>query len=137
MTLRSKSCTKVTPVIPVCSIPSLYKLLSYIRRLQPTFQSADQAGFRPGYSTTDHVFHIPAVRTESCRVATDPLDLSERLHTAEHSSIWKALREHGVEDTQGASVHADVKGNEVNPSGVPNRVSRSARVCSMRSCSPR
>ena len=45
---------------PICSIPNLYKLFSRLlfKRLQPTLddnQTADQAGFRRGYSTTDHL----------------------------------------------------------------------------------
>ena len=52
---------------PVCSISMLYKLFSQLlfKGLQPTLddkQSQHQAGFRPGYSTTDHLFTFQQLR---------------------------------------------------------------------------
>ena len=46
---------------PVCSTPLLHKFFSQLlfRRPQPTLdasQSVNQAGFRPGHSTTDHLY---------------------------------------------------------------------------------
>ena len=76
------------------------------QRLQPTLdssQSADQAVFRPGYSTTDHFFTFQrprqrvAERHQPLWVAA--IDFKKRhFDTVEHSNVWKALEEQGIEE---------------------------------------
>ena len=58
---------------PICSIPILYKLFSltifqndYNPR-ETTTKLADQAGFRPGYSTTDHLFTSQQLRQRATK----------------------------------------------------------------------
>ena len=106
---------------PVCSTPLLYKFFSQLlfRRPQPTLdasQSVNQAGFRPGHSTTDHLYAFQQLK--------EPLRSSSKKHsfdTVEHSSVRKALREQGIEeryiqrlteelyDQQRATVDTDVR----------------------------
>ena len=91
---------------PICSIPMLYKLFSRLlyNRHQPVLdqrQPHDQAGFRPGHSTTDHLFTFHMVR-ERAREWNQPvwvaaLDFKKAFDSIEHDSLWSALREQGVE----------------------------------------
>ena len=77
----------------------LYKLFSQLgfKRLQPTLdanQSGDQAGFRPGYSTTDHLFTFQQLRQRAQWHQTlwvENIDIKKALDTVEHSSIWRGL----------------------------------------------
>eukprot|EP00959_Pyramimonas_sp_CCMP1952_P367955 7707836-Pyramimonas_sp.AAC.1 len=89
---------------PVCTMPLLCKLFSRLlyNRLPPTLdshQAADQAGVRPGHSTTDHLFtfHVLRVRAnewgQNLRVAA--LDFKKGFDSVEHKSIWAALKAQG------------------------------------------
>ena len=90
---------------PICSIPSLYKLFSKLlyTRLQPQLdkqQPPDQAGFRPGRSTQDHLFTFHLLR-ERAREWNQPLwiaalDFKKAFDTVEHESLWAALASQGI-----------------------------------------
>ena len=107
----------------------MHKLLSHLlfKRLQPTLDdnhSADQAGFRMGYSTTDHLFTLQELRKRATEwhqpLWVAAIDITKTFDTVEHSSVWAALREQSIEepytqlltkiyDQERASMHTDAK----------------------------
>ena len=91
---------------PIAIIPMLYKLFSRLiyTRLRPTLereQCADQAGFRKGFNTVDHLFTWTQLH-EKCREHQLPLwivslDFKKAFDTIEHEGLWTALLEQGVQ----------------------------------------
>ena len=61
----------------------------------------DQAGFRPGFSTTDHLFALTILSEKANEhklplwIAT--LDFQKAFDSVSHEAIWKALKEQGIE----------------------------------------
>ena len=92
-------------------------------------QSADQAGFRPGYSTTNHLFTFQQLRpraTEWHQPLWDAaIDFKKNPSTQWNTATHKAQR-----PATSTSVHTDVKANSSKSSGEPNRDTHSARSCS-------
>ena len=90
---------------PITIIPILYKLFARLlaRRIGPILekhQSKDQAGFRKGFSTTDHLWTVAQVR-EKANEWQQPLwvaalDFQKAFDTVEHRAIWTALARQGV-----------------------------------------
>ena len=90
---------------PIAIIPILYKLFARLlaRRLTPILdseQSNDQAGFRRGFSTDDHIFTYMQIQ-EKCAEWQVPvwcavLDFQKAFDTVEHQSLWNSLDEQGV-----------------------------------------
>ena len=90
---------------PITIIPLLYKLFSRLlySRLAPILDKAqppDQAGFRPGYSTVDHLFTFGVLNEKSdewnFRMWAAALDFKKAFDTVEHDAMWKALLLQGV-----------------------------------------
>eukprot|EP00973_Karenia_brevis_P007968 1081108-Karenia_brevis.AAC.1 len=82
----------------------LYKLFSRLlrRRLTPILnksQSVEQAGFRKGFCTEDHLFSLAMLQEKSEEFQRDlwiaALDFRKAFDMVNHESLWKAL------DTQG------------------------------------
>lgn len=92
---------------PISLLPSLYKLFSTIinKRISATLelkQPIEQAGFRKGFSTVDHM-HTIGLIIEKYQEQRRPLyiafiDYQKAFDTVTHSSIWKSLEQQGVED---------------------------------------
>lgn len=90
---------------PISVLPILYKCFSKLvcGRIRDTLeraQSRDQAVFRAGFSCDDHLFAIMMV-TDRHREYNRPLwvaavDFKKAFDTIGHTSLWEALREHGV-----------------------------------------
>eukprot|EP00959_Pyramimonas_sp_CCMP1952_P339959 7119675-Pyramimonas_sp.AAC.1 len=90
---------------PIATIPMLYKLFSRLlhNRLYPLLdgqQSSDQAGFRHGRGTTDHLF-TATILQETADEWRIPLyvaavDFKEAFDCVTHSSIWESLTEQGT-----------------------------------------
>lgn len=93
---------------PISLLPSLYKLFSSIidSRVSKTLeinQPVEQAGFRKGFSTIDHI-HTLELIIEKYRENQRPLyaayiDYQKAFDTISHESIWEALKSQGVEKT--------------------------------------
>ena len=93
---------------PIAILPILYKLFSRMlcQRLHGAIigqQSVDQAAYRPGYSTEDHLA-CTALLFESCSEWNQALwlglvDFEKAFDTIEHDSLWSALEELGVDVT--------------------------------------
>jgi hypothetical protein len=89
----------------IAILPILYKVFSKIicNRLRIMFdnaQTADQAGFRSGYSCDDHLLTSVVIVEKayefnmSLWAAT--VDFQKAFDTVEHDSIWKAMRDIGI-----------------------------------------
>ncbi|KAJ2938173.1 hypothetical protein O0L34_g18513 [Tuta absoluta] len=85
---------------PISLMASTYKLFTSIilKRITPIIdqdQPMEQAGFRSGFSTTDHIHTLEQV-LEKFKEFNRPLylafiDYSKAFDTISHNSIWKAL----------------------------------------------
>ena len=86
----------------------MYKLFTRVlqKRMEHTLdtnQPREQAGFRKGYSTTDHLQSINQV-IEKCNEFNLPLciayiDYEKAFDSVEHAIIFKALRNIGINET--------------------------------------
>eukprot|EP00959_Pyramimonas_sp_CCMP1952_P379275 7944848-Pyramimonas_sp.AAC.1 len=60
-------------------------------------QSVDQAAYRPGYSTIDHLmsttFLFEACRNYNVEVWAAMVDFEKAFDTVEHDTLWKALEQ--------------------------------------------
>ncbi|KAI5739732.1 hypothetical protein M8J77_022721 [Diaphorina citri] len=93
---------------PICLLSHLYKLMTRIilNRIQRTLEDnscRDQAGFKRGYSTIDHI-HTVSQLTEKCNEYQQPLcflfiDFKKAFDTVEHNAVLKSLIELGVDPT--------------------------------------
>jgi hypothetical protein len=91
---------------PISLLPSLYKLFSSIleKRISKTIennQPVEQAGFRSGFSTMDHV-HTVELLIEKYQEFQKPLyiafiDYQKAFDTLSHFSIWQSLKAQHVE----------------------------------------
>ena len=91
---------------PIASIPILYKLFSLMvcARIQNTVYaglSPDQAAYRPGFSTEDHLL-AAGLLIDGCAEWNQELwlglvDFEKAFDTVEHHSLFKVLNEIGVE----------------------------------------
>ena len=90
---------------PISIIPILYKLFARLlyKRLSPMLdcqQCPDQAGFRAGYSTVDHLFALSQLHEKSYEYQLNlwiaAVDFRKAFDTIEHSGLWEALANQGV-----------------------------------------
>jgi len=90
---------------PISIIPLLYKVFARLlyNRLSSILlpgQPPDQAGFRPDYSTDDHMFTFMQIFEKSHEwhvpVWTASIDFQKAFDTVEHKSLWNALHNQGV-----------------------------------------
>ena len=91
---------------PIAILPLLYKLFSRMlcARLEERIigqQSVDQAAYRKGYSTDDHLLTV-GLLLERCSEWSAELwlglvDFEKAFDTVEHTPLWNALSELGVE----------------------------------------
>ena len=91
---------------PIAILPVLYKLFSRMlcHRVQNSVlqaQSPDQAAYRPGFSTEDHLLTCTLL-FERCREWSQDLwlglcDFEKAFDTVERNSLWKVLIDLGVE----------------------------------------
>ena len=90
---------------PITVIPLLYKLFARLvyQRLAPILnreQSRDQAGFRPGYSTDDHMitFNLMCEKADEYQLTQwiAVLDFKKAFDSIDHSKLWEALTEQGT-----------------------------------------
>lgn len=92
---------------PISLLPTLYKLFSSIinNRISETIdkcQPIEQAGFRKGFSTIDHI-HTLELIIEKYMEKQTPLyiafvDYKKAFDTISHTSIWEALKAQKVEN---------------------------------------
>ena len=90
---------------PIAITPILYKLFSRMlcERIQTTLmsqQSSDQAAYRAGYSTEDHLLTV-TLMTELCNEWRSELwlgliDFEEAFDTVEHDVLWEVLKDQGL-----------------------------------------
>ena len=92
---------------PIASIPILYKLFSRLlyNRLEKILdpqQNMDQAGFRKGRSTIDHLYTIVMVQEIADEwkfpIWTAAVDFKKAFDSVTHRALWHALSEQGVSD---------------------------------------
>ena len=90
---------------PITLLRILFKLYSWlinerIKGVLETSQSADQAGFRKGYSVDDNLFVMTMLR-EKCEEFNLPLwdcaiDFRKAFDSVEHLALWTSLVDQGV-----------------------------------------
>ena len=92
---------------PICVMPLLYKLFAVMlhKRLAPTLESKlsrDQAGFRQGFSTVDHLHMLAQIQEKTSEwqipVWTCFIDYEKAFDSLEHEAIWAALAKQGITD---------------------------------------
>lgn len=92
---------------PIAIIPLLYKLYAKLlyNRLAPLLnqqQSPDQAGFRHGFCTTDHLYTTTLLHEKSHEwqlglwIAT--VDFKKAFDTVSHDKLWESLRMQGISE---------------------------------------
>ena len=90
-------------IIPFVQIDDLYKLI-ILNRIRTTFEEnnrREQAGFRRGFSTIDHIHTITQL-TEKHREYKQPLcflfiDFKKAFDTVEHNAVLQSLYEQGID----------------------------------------
>ena len=91
---------------PIAILPLLYKLFSRMlcSRLEERImsqQSIDQAAYRKGYSTDDHLLTLTLLLERSsewnAEVWLALVDFEKAFDTVEHAALWAALLELGVD----------------------------------------
>ena len=119
---------------PIATIPMLYKLFARLlyNRLELPLdhqQSCDQAGFRRGRSTTDHLF-TTAIIQETADEWQIPLwmaavDFKKAFDSITHQALWTSLADQGIDssyihlltklyDNQTAAVKTDYTSRHFN-----------------------
>jgi hypothetical protein len=75
-----------------------------LNRIEPTIekqQSTDQAAYRKGYSTDDHLFVFAQLHEKTLEHRLDywiaAIDFRKAFDSIEHDSLWGALLDQGVE----------------------------------------
>lgn len=92
---------------PISLMSNMYKIFSKIilNRISATLdqnQPQEQAGFRKGYSTIDHIQVVSTIinkyREYHKTLYVGFIDYAKAFDSLEHSSIWMALRQNGIEE---------------------------------------
>nr|BDU78963.1 hypothetical protein 2 [Bombyx mori] len=92
---------------PISLLPSLYKLFSTVIKTRisktlETKQPVEQAGFRKGFSTIDHIHTIELIiekyQEHQRTLYITFIDYQKAFDTVSHNSIWESLAEQGVEE---------------------------------------
>jgi hypothetical protein len=90
---------------PIAVIPVIYKLFSRMlcNRLAKYImerQSVDQAAYRKGFSTADHLLTVSVLIEKSsefnCPLWLALVDYEKAFDTVEHAPLWKVLEQQGV-----------------------------------------
>ena len=122
---------------PIAILPVMYKLFSRIvcnRLLQFIIpaQGVEQAAYRKGYSTEDHLLTV-TLMIEKSKEFNVPLwialvDFTKAFDTIEHAPLWAVLREKGVPD-QYVNLLKHLYGDQHGyvQAGVPSRSFRISR----------
>jgi hypothetical protein len=93
---------------PISLLPALYKLFStsLCNRISPQLdknQPIEQAGFRKGFSTNDHIQTAEQViekyREFNRSLYLAFIDYKKAFDTISHNTIWKALHENNIHQT--------------------------------------
>ena len=92
---------------PICLLSNIYKLFTKIltarlEKILDEHQPREQAGFRGGYSTTDHI-HVINQLKEKCREFNIPLciafiDYEKAFDSVQTQAILSSLQDQGKED---------------------------------------
>ena len=92
---------------PIAILPILYKLFSRmlcgrVKHMIIEQQSVDQAAYRKGFNTEDHLISLTLL-TEACaewnvHIWLGLLDFEKAFDTVEHKPLWKALQELQVQE---------------------------------------
>ena len=95
----------ITNYRPISLLSSLYKLFTKVmaNRMSSVLdeaQTADQAGFRRKFCTTDHIFTVNHV-IQNCKEYNIPLymmfiDYRKAFDSIEYNAVWKSLQDQGV-----------------------------------------
>nr|XP_034832243.1 uncharacterized protein LOC117989050 [Maniola hyperantus] len=92
---------------PISLMSNIYKvfakvILSRITKVLDENQPREQAGFRSGYSTLDHIHVVKQIFEKSKEYNTTFyccfVDYSKAFDSLEHEAIWRALHNQGVEN---------------------------------------
>lgn len=106
---------------PISLLPSIYKLFSTIIniRIRDTLekkQPVEQAGFRRGFSTVDHIHTLELImekyqeKQRTLYIAF--IDYQKAFDTVIHNSIWESLKEQGVDETYIKIIQSIYKNNK-------------------------
>ena len=120
---------------PICLLSHIiYKVLTNVltKRLEKTLdenQPLEQAGFRSGYSTTDHI-HVINQLKEKCREYNIPLSIAfvgyeKAFDSVQTQTVLTSLQEQGIEDVyiellneiytnSSMTVHLHKESNKIN-----------------------
>ena len=93
--------------MPICLLSNIYKLFTKmltarLEKILDENQPREQAGFRGGYSTTDHIRVINQLK-EKCREFNIPLciafiDYEKAFDSVQTQAILSSLQDQGIED---------------------------------------
>lgn len=106
---------------PISLLPSLYKLFSTIinKRISTTLevkQPVEQAGFRKGFSTTDHIHTMELIiekyQEQQRTLYISFIDYQKAFDSVSHNSIWESLAEQGVEEVYIKTIQSIYKNNK-------------------------
>lgn len=90
---------------PICLLPTIYKLFSKVllNRMSAQLeeqQPREQAGFRKGFSTTDHIFTVTQVMEKFVEhnkiLYLAFVDYTKAFDSISHECVWNCLREQGI-----------------------------------------
>lgn len=90
---------------PISLLQSIYKVFTstLLRRIRASLeiqQPREQAGFRPGYSTMDHIFTLSQIieryKEYNKTLYIALIDYKKAFDTIKHESLWEALETQGV-----------------------------------------
>ncbi|CAG9094113.1 unnamed protein product [Plutella xylostella] len=90
---------------PISLLPTLYKLFSMVilNRISKSLdyqQPREQAGFRKGYSTTDHIFTLTQIieryNEYNKKLYVAFIDYSKAFDSISHAKLWESLAEQGI-----------------------------------------
>lgn len=100
--------TDINNYRPISLLPTLYKLFAMCleKRIATSVEASqpvEQAGFRPGYSTIDHIHTLDQI-VEKHTEFNQPLylayiDYAKAFDSISHESIWQALTNQAVSQT--------------------------------------
>lgn len=93
---------------PISLLPTIYKLFAMCveKRIEPTIeknQPAEQAGFRQGYSTIDHIHTLDQIIEKHVeyqqKLYIAYIDYAKAFDSISHKSIWDALEQQNLQST--------------------------------------
>lgn len=105
---KKGSCLDIGNYRPISLLQTIYKVFTsaLLQRLRPILekqQPKEQAGFRPGFSTMDHVFTLTQVIERYMEYQKEIyiafIDYKKAFDSINHHSLWRALNQQGVPRT--------------------------------------